>query len=187
MLHGLKRGGTGSNGCAVIISPVGIKGLLDPVLDTLCNDTLRRGGSFLVSGLSAGITSSLFALHSRPRTVNTGNSHCFSGRNITARPHAIFSGNILGACFVSACGNGGVSVTPAVDTPSHLVLAPNSGSLGKLITSVGRNVLIANFGNNGDGDDANSFSCNVRNFLVRSNGLARPIGRVGIANGVIAL
>lgn len=183
----MKREGTGSNGCAVIISPVGIDRLLDPLMSTLCKSSLRRGGSFLLSGLGRGMLTSGVALVSRPRLRRTSNTHCFSDRNMTARQHPIFRGKILGACFVSACGTEGVKISPAVGSPSVLIVRANLGSLSKLMTKISRKVLIANFGKKGYGDSAKSFSCNVRKFLVRGKGLARPMSRVGIANGVLAL
>lgn len=120
----------------------------------------------------------------------------FSSRNIRNRGACVIGRNVLADCLRSHVDTGRCKITPAkgkhhsafhgAPVPHVHTACVRTNGVGRtsVVSAIGGNVCYSRFAGNRIRVNTKSFAFFIgSNCLVRSNGLARPIGSVGVVNG----
>lgn len=155
--------------------------LVRALLGPLSGRSLQQKQSFLDGKIGKEVSSKLLSITDDPFVMRGLGSRLWDGEGISAKKFPVIEQGILKSYYIDDYYGRKLKVAPTTGSSSNLTFALGTAGLDKILSEVGKGVLVTGFlGGNSNGTTGD-YSFGIQGFLVDKGVLVKPIGEMNIS------
>lgn len=171
----------------MVVDPMNVSNLVDPMISALYGSSLQQKDSFLLDKLNTKIGADKLNLMDEPHLIGANGSRYFDSEGVATERRPVFENGILKTYFIDTYNSKKMGVAPTINSPSLLVLQPGRKDLDGLVADVQKGILVTGFNGGNSNSTTGDFSYGIEGFLIENGKLTQPINEMNITGNMITL
>lgn len=171
----------------MVVDPMNVGQLLDPLMNALYGSALQQNNSFLLNKLNEKVFADKMTLTDEPHLMQASGARYFDSEGIATERRPIFERGVLKTYFINTYNAKKMGVAPTVNSPSILVLQTGMKDLNGLIAEVPNGILVTGFNGGNCNSSTGDFSYGIEGFLIENGKLTQPVSEMNVTGNMLTL